>query len=297
MNRDLEYFLGASEREIREEYIRIFNDTKDDPGTAGDEGEENWAQILKDWLPSNFHVRTKGRIMGYDGKKSPQVDIVVLKPDYPNKLLNKKIYLEAGVLAAFECKNTLKSSHIKKLFENSKVIKGLSVRREGSPYRELHSPIVYGLLAHSHSYKNLNSNPEKNIESSIWTNDSNQISHPIEVPDLVCVSDLGIWSTMKSIVKNKISVYYMKRDIATKSEVPSYFPIGALISALYRKISWEYRNMIPMAQYLSNSAIGGHGTGRQRDYPLTLFSQTVQDNYKKIPFKIHKWDEYTLFFE
>ncbi|MBK8632442.1 MAG: hypothetical protein IPN72_02295 [Saprospiraceae bacterium] len=235
--------------------------------------------------------------MGYDGKKSPQVDIIVLKPEYPNKLLNKKIYLEAGVLAAFECKNTLKSSHINTLFENSKILKSLSVRREGSPYKELHSPIVYGLLAHSHSWKHPNSNPKENIESNIWFNDTNQINHPIEVPDLVCVSDLGIWTTMKSIVQNKISVSYMKRDIATNSEVPNYFPIGSLISALYRKISWEYRNMISMSQYLSSSAIGGHGKGRQRDYPLSIFSQTVQEKYKNIPFIIHKWDEYTLFFD
>ncbi len=65
----------------------------EDPGTAGDEGEENWADLLRDWLPQNYHIVTKGRILARNNEAGPQLDILVLKPDYPSKLLNKKHYL------------------------------------------------------------------------------------------------------------------------------------------------------------------------------------------------------------
>jgi hypothetical protein len=40
------------------------------------------------------------------------VDVVVLRPGYPERLVSKKLYLSSGVLAAFECKNTVKAEHI-----------------------------------------------------------------------------------------------------------------------------------------------------------------------------------------
>ena len=84
------------------------------PSTAGDQGEENWATLLRKWLPNYFHIVTKGRILTDSGYASPQVDILVLYPSYPKILLDKKLYLSGGVAAAFECKTTLKAADIKK---------------------------------------------------------------------------------------------------------------------------------------------------------------------------------------
>ena len=72
------------------EYARITARSREDPGTAGDEGEENWAELLRDWLPSTYHVKTKGRILSEVGLSSPQVDVLVLSPAYPPALLNRK---------------------------------------------------------------------------------------------------------------------------------------------------------------------------------------------------------------
>ena len=87
---------------MESEYQRIRSRALEDPGTAGDQGEENWAELLRDWLPPTYKVVTKGRILSADGRASPQVDVLVLKDVYPDKLLNKKLYLAAGVAAVFE---------------------------------------------------------------------------------------------------------------------------------------------------------------------------------------------------
>ena len=121
--------------DMASEYERIRKRTREDPGTAGDQGEENWASLLKDWLPGTYEVVTKGRIIGEDGRTSPQVDVVVLKEIYPRKLLDKKVFLANGVAAAFECKTTLRPEHIEDAVETGVEIKRLFPVRTGTPYR------------------------------------------------------------------------------------------------------------------------------------------------------------------
>src|SRR5699024_11024499 len=116
---DLIDFMNSATQEIENEYIRIQKRATEDPGTAGDQGEENWATLLRNWLPSTFPIVTKGRILSEKGIASPQVDIIVLQPEYPKHLLDKKLYLAGGVLAAFECKVTLKANHIAEFIGNA----------------------------------------------------------------------------------------------------------------------------------------------------------------------------------
>jgi len=65
------------------------------------------------------------------------------------------------VLAAFECKLTLTSAHVRKAAQTSRIIHSLAGQREGTPYVELVSPIGYGLLAHKTA---LTRDPEDKID-------------------------------------------------------------------------------------------------------------------------------------
>ena len=150
---DLVDFMRQVSCDMTSEYNRIRKRALEDPGTAGDQGEENWAQIFRDWLPSAYKVVTKGRIISEDGRASPQVDVIVLKDIYPRGLLGKKHYLASGVAATFECKVTLRSEHIEKAVKSGIAIKSLFPVRTGTLYRELHTPILYGLLSHAHNWK------------------------------------------------------------------------------------------------------------------------------------------------
>src|SRR4051812_20093503 len=157
-------FVFAVTEDLAREYVRIQKRATEDPGTAGDQGEENWATLFKQWLPSYLHVVTKGRILTESGYASPQMDVLVLSPSYPKMLLDKKLYLAGGVLAAFECKITLKAEHVKAAVETSALLRRNMPKETGSPYRELNSPLIYGVLAHSHSWKGERSTPVENVE-------------------------------------------------------------------------------------------------------------------------------------
>ena len=73
---DLEDFMKQVTSEMESEYLRIRSRALEDPGTAGDQGEENWAELLREWLPPTYKVVTRGRILSSDGRTSPQVDVL-----------------------------------------------------------------------------------------------------------------------------------------------------------------------------------------------------------------------------
>ncbi|MEV8343044.1 DUF6602 domain-containing protein [Actinomycetes bacterium NPDC127524] len=189
-NHELHTFLRQVSEEMRSEYERIYKRTREDPGTAGDEGEANWARLLKDWLPADIHVETKGRILAADGSASPQLDVVILAGDYPRKLRDKKLYLAGGVLAAFECKNTLRKPHLSKLFSTAKAISRMAPGRKGNFYGESFSPITYGLLAHSHEWTP--DNTADSIDREI-ARLHGTAAHPRDIPAVISVSDLHTW--------------------------------------------------------------------------------------------------------
>ncbi|HDT2319072.1 TPA: hypothetical protein RFX09_003253 [Klebsiella aerogenes] len=88
---ELIHFFKDLSNNLSSEYDRISSRAKEDPGTAGDEGEESWKCLLQNWLPENYRVVTKGRLLSSSGEASPQVDIIILKPSYPPFLLGKNI--------------------------------------------------------------------------------------------------------------------------------------------------------------------------------------------------------------
>jgi hypothetical protein len=70
MEHDIHSFVNQWQKEIQAEYQRIQKHASSDPGTAGDQGEENWKSLLVQWLPSYFHIVTKGRILTASGSTS-----------------------------------------------------------------------------------------------------------------------------------------------------------------------------------------------------------------------------------
>lgn len=139
----------------------------------------------------------KGVIITESGYSSPQIDLLVLSPSYPPMLLGEKRYLAGGVVAAFECKTTLKAEHIKEAVKTAAEIRRNLPKRLGSPYKELNSTINFGLLAHSHSWKGAESNPIDNVERAFNDADSQYVQHPIESIDVVSIADLASWTVFK----------------------------------------------------------------------------------------------------
>ena len=308
---DLYEFMRQLSDEMAAEYRRIQTRSTEDPGTAGDQGEENWAELLRGWIPRTYQVVTKGRIISADGRTSPQIDVLVLKDVYPMKLLNKKLYLAAGVAAAFECKITLKAAHIEAAVKTCVAIKNLYPVREGTPYKELHAPIVYGLLAHSHSWTGRNSAPEMHIRKKLLEYDKLHVTHPRECLDVVCVADLAAWTSFiivrvlpgmiesppSSIQLDKSALSsYFKHSPFRENQVEHFSPIGALISNLSQRITWEDSALRDLADYYRNTNITGAGEGLFRLWSTSIYSEGIRSRVESVKMCREAWNEWNWVF-
>ena len=312
---DLYDFMSQISNDMASEYERIQKRATEDPGTAGDQGEENWATLLRDWLPAIYEVVTKGRIISHEGKMSPQIDILVLKDSYPRKLIDKKVYLAAGVAAAFECKVTLIASHIKEAVENCVKVKNLFQTRTGTPYKELHSPIVYGLLAHSHSWKGEKSTPLENIKTKLINEDQHYVDHPRNVLDLLCVADLAAWSSsimtflgpgqvqdwsqMAPIYgpNGSATTAYIGHSSNNDNQVKHFTPVGVLISYLSQKLAWEHPEYRSLADYYRVTNISGSGQGSMRKWDADIYSKEIRPRVQRGQLSNGaSWDEWSVHF-
>jgi hypothetical protein len=286
---DVVEFMQQILAELDSEYRRIRNRSTEDPGTAGDEGEENWAELLRSWLPATYQVVTKGRILSSLGEASPQMDVLVLHRDYPRKLLNKKHYFSTGVIAAFECKNTLRRDGIKKAIQNAKLLSEVLHRERGMKgywrqsrfvdpvYDELHRPIIYGLLAHSHSWSPASARDL--IDDAISELDLETSTHVREVIDIVCVADVAVWSMDRcasdigfpsyphpAICTSWMSCLHADRWLADSIFHRSFTTSGALLSRLYQKLSYQHEEALQFSNYFklaTRDGASGGGPGRK----------------------------------
>jgi hypothetical protein len=291
---DLHDFLARSANDLAAEYRRIRSRATEDPGTAGDEGEENWREILQNWLPSDLTVTTKGRILGANGELSSQIDVVVLRPGYPKALINRKIYLAGGVLAAFECKLTLKPAHIASAAANGRLIRRLSVPRVGSPYVESHGSIICGILAHSAAIRR---DPLERIDSLLQA-ELNRDRHPQELLDVVCIADLGCWRGWMTHLspsrpddtwqatrnlyqlppEGGSMVMYFRANPDDGRLVSNADVLWGLVERVTRRIAWEIPQYQAASQYLTvaQGARGNAASVAARVWSFDYFSNEVR---------------------
>jgi hypothetical protein len=313
---DLYEFMRQISSEMSAEYDRIQMRASEDPGTAGDQGEENWATLLRDWIPRTYEIVTKGRIISEKGETSPQIDVLILHGSYPRKLIDKKLYLAAGVAAAFECKTTLKAVHIADAVRRCTSIKNLYPERVGTPYKELHMPLVYGLLAHSHTWKNQGSTPEEHIDNELQEADASLVSHPRFQLDLVCVADLATWTAQKMTFigprqlpddwdtmakmygpSGSAITAYIAHTRSSQQQVPQFTPIGVLISHLCQKLAWENATLRSLADYYRVTNIAGSGSGQMRRWPVAIYSEAIRPRIEAGHLSNGpQWDEWNIVF-
>lgn len=323
---DLFNYMRDATHQMQSEYARIRKRAVEDPGTAGDNGEENWAELLRRWLPPLYRVVTKGRIMNSKGDCGPQVDVLVLSPAYPEALIGKKEYLEGGVVAAFECKLTLKAEHLYAATHNAASIRRLSSPlRSGTPHRELHGNVVYGLLAHSHVWQGQESTPIENVEKHLLKAEAKELRHPKEVLDLICVSDLAVWSTLTFVVAGGSLLSQMRdryQPLAemwtaiqhvgglvevthicsserhqTEPEAKQLFtPIGSFLAALLQRLAWRDPSLQPLAEYFILANLLGSGQGSGRVWPLSVLSDELAEKLRKGNSLVtgERWNEWSM---
>jgi hypothetical protein len=183
---------------------------------------------------------------------------------------------------------------LKKFFLNSTLIKQLVPGSTQTIYDEIQSPILYGLLAHSHNWKK-NSTTVKNIAEKIRDNDLITIKKPIEMPDIICIADTGCWSSAKSpgrqtgivngIAHPCMSTAYMCEQLIYSTQVdPNKIikPIASAIKGLMRKLSKEHPGLLSLSKYFVDSIPSGGG-GPMREWLIKeVYSERNQIELEKV---------------
>jgi len=177
---------------------------KQDPGTAGGEGEAEFADFLRKYLPKNIEVSIGGQIILEDGSHSPQIDLI-LTEDIPSALAGKYIPHEY-VVAAFEVKLTLEKRHLKKIADTAARLRPFA--RQGKPREVLFGKIIYGVLALSSNFQGPRKPPrlktlkDNTDELHALENALRELStpaHPCQAVDLFLVADAFSMAASKSI--------------------------------------------------------------------------------------------------
>lgn len=303
-------FMKQLQKNMSDEYDRISLRVKQDPGTAGDEGEENWASFLRNWLPAIYPVVTKGRILSCDGTASPQVDVLVLNPNYPLHLRNKKLYFSGGVIAAFECKLNLKKRHLKKIFETSKYISDLDISEGPTLYELFNSRILFGVLAHTHDWKK---GKTSDVVFSIL-NDFMAVAYRQETlikefPDVFCISDTSSYTLEKEVhmsgnenqasddvlkdlnVNVALSYGYAAHWVDQANQFEDGSVLGTLISYLTRKIAYTDPSVRAISRDYTNTGIDGTYIQNVFTHELEgLGYEFIKENYYRQGGKDNPWN-------
>jgi hypothetical protein len=231
--------------------------------------------------------------------------VLILSPACPKKLRERKYYLAGGVAAAFECKLTLGSQDIEKAVQNAVSIKRLLPEQGGSPSKELQAPLIYGLLAHSHSWKSEALSAPKNVQDHLKASDARFTKHPREMIDCVCVSDLGAWLSMKwprsgqfnlQAPDNppKILTAFVEHSYISHTKVRGFTPIGAFLTYLFRFLAWEYPDMRRLSRYLTVPGLPGEGIRDVREWPIEIYSEQARNAIINSHLESAHWSEWSI---
>jgi len=311
---ELEEFMSQVSSEIAAEYERIHARAREDPGTAGDEGEELWREVLSRWLPPAFPVVTKGRILSTDGAASPQVDLLVLHPGYPKGLLSKKYYLAAGVVAAFECKLTLRRRDLKKIGETAAAVRAVALTDPSvspSVRSTLVSPIAFGVLAQSSEWSDGFSWQQgleaelarQRVDDALMTVVSDQVQ-PRDSLEVVCIADLVCHARFTAVLPGppyipedvweaSCKAYGWPRDGVVEDQLtrmspilfkdqPAPNPLFVLLGKLLRLLANDFPEHERLSRYWTLADIPGGtgGAGTVRRWTLDVFPDDVRQQVR-----------------
>lgn len=170
-----------------------------DSQRAGHEGEATWIRVLNDWGP-RWPVVTRKYIVGPNGETG-EIDLVILKPDYPVSLLDDPSVLVSGVAAAFSVKLTLKRPDIAEAIKQKKRLVEISSGSDATVEGALRGPFPFGLLSHSTqilgSVDDFDEGMQRVYQQVGHAGDSALIAKPSEELDALLVADQSFFSTSR----------------------------------------------------------------------------------------------------
>lgn len=293
---------------IARDYERASRQFSQSGGTsnqeAGHRGETAWKEVLEEWLPPQYEVGVRKYILADSSEnaaRSRETDLVIYHPSYPRGLRKRPQVLASGIVAALSVKMTLDASGVREACESAAELRRLLPPPPATVRDELLSPIMYGVLAHSHSWKASGSDPTTNIERVL---EANPPTNPREWLDVVCVADLACWSRLTIVLPDHVVDAISRQTKGAVSDQPSVqeglartddsSPIGVLIAFItgrfaqfdptLRPIAAGLRGLLPDTTAASKAGIR---------WPLNhVLNEETREGLRTIANGSPEWDLY-----
>lgn len=184
-----------------------------DSQRAGHEGEAVWTSFIREWLPG-WPVVTRKYIVGPHGS-SNEVDLVILKKDYPLALRDEASVLISGVAAAFSCKLTMTTADISEAIEQKRRIN--AILGDSQDFENgVAGAVPFGLLANATSLSLASEGPSEDLaaryEALAHNANAPAVHRPAEELDAVVVANCAFLNTT-----------YMAVSIGQYPEMGLYF--------------------------------------------------------------------------
>lgn len=281
-------WLAKWQREVQEEYDRLHAVAKKEIQLSGHGGEATWIRLLEEWLPPAYEVTGRKYIVPEVGDDKFETDVVIFNPGYPERLRAREDVLAGGVAAAFSVKLTLDAAGLRDAADRAARLRRAMKTRNGSPRSEMTGPFAFGVLAHSHGWKQPKSTPRENLSRNLWELDGTTALHPRESLDFVCIADLASVHTMRMPYmppqylshlggtgidfSNGLAISAM--TVSDENEPAG--PVATFIASLIIRLSQTDPTLIPFADGLRLTETLGSGSGPQRFHALSdVFTDDV----------------------
>jgi hypothetical protein len=256
--------------------------------------EALFRRLLSGWLPPQYEIGMRKYLLlerEINGNSfSHETDLVIFNPSYPRELRERSEVLLSGVVAAFGIKSELDPAGLKEAIEEAAMVRDGYEERLGSEIGELLSPLIYGVLAHTHKLPG-GVEPRSSVTETLLAQ-AETASPPRKQLDLVCVADLDCWYRTTHILQDTVGATepsendlyidywhsaYGDPALSGMPALSNSNPIAALVTQLWAKLSTRDLQLKPIADGLRVTGTGTHsGPGRTRALTSVISSALHQ---------------------
>lgn len=290
-------WLRQTATQMSEEYDEVFarlSESHNRIQESGHQIEAAWQKFLVGWLPPQYEVQTRKYIIGEIDTVEPseETDLVILRPTYPTALRDKHQVLAGGVAAAFSVKSTLRRKSVYEAAASCTRLQNSLIKRNESIRSHVMKPFPYGVLAHSHEWKDRGVQSYESVSKHLFEADQKWAKHPLDSVDMLCVPDLGAWNNIINInpMSRMVNPHFAEMTeheraeylVAMKSHEMSssyaYSPglsqgevLASFLTNLYSRLAVHDPGLLVLADSFSVMGAGTGGKSKRRSWDADQF--------------------------
>lgn len=249
-----------------------------DPQHSGHIGEATWSRLLNEWGPG-WPVVTRKYVVGPTFRTN-EIDVLILKPDYPDALRESESVLASGVAAAFSVKTTLRPWHFREALAQKKCLVEASGRPHGSAKEVMCGNIPFGILAHTSELSTRGDSPDSILEK-YWSTahaGATQIQDPRDDLDCILAADKTFLKMGRMPLEPRPHDQAVPMSSMVRPGYKGEHP-GIPLAAFFAWVSQRTHSENPALRSLESMLGVDHEIGRTaqtRHWPMSILPEWLQ---------------------